>query len=138
MSFLLDTNVLSEVTKPTPAPQVIAWLNQNSDAIAISVVTLAEIRSGIEQMPVGKRRSALSVWLHMDVATQFAGRTIPLTEEIAQQWGVFAAQSIKSGPSMTAFDCFLAATSFVQRLTLVTRNRKHFDHLDIRTLNPWN
>ncbi|HEX3129466.1 MAG TPA: type II toxin-antitoxin system VapC family toxin [Thermoanaerobaculia bacterium] len=138
MSFLLDTNVISEWVKPEPHPLVVAWLKEiPEDRVFLSVASLAEIRRGIELMSAGKRRDRLAAWLSRDLPARFEGRILDVDSRIAEAWGVVMARGHKAGSSAGAWDACFAATAEVHRLTLVTRNIKDFQKLGVPLLNPW-
>jgi toxin FitB len=138
VSFLLDTNVISEWVKPQPNPQVVRWLTEVAeDQVFLSVASLAEIRQGIEQMPAGKRRDRLAAWLAEELPVRFEGRIFDIDRTIAETWGVVMARGRKAGTTIGVWDALFAATAEVHRLTLVTRNVDDFVKLDIPLLNPW-
>ena len=138
MSFLLDTNVISEWVKPEPDPQVVAWLRHAAeDRVFLSVASLAEIRRGVELMPAGKRRDRLASWLTEDLPVRFEGRILGVDGRIADAWGIVMARGQKAGVNVGTLDALFAATAEVHGLTLVTRNVKHFLKLGVRLLNPW-
>lgn len=138
MSFLLDTNVVSEWVKPEPDPQVIAWLKEvDEDLVFLSVASLAEIRRGIELMAPGRRRDRLAEWLAEDLPTRFAGRILDIDSRIAETWGIVMVRGQNAGTNVSVLDAFFAATAEVHKLTLVTRNVQHFLNLGILLLNPW-
>ena len=138
MSFLLDTNVISEWVKPEPDPQVVAWLNEaDEDRVFLSVGSLAEVRRGVELMPAGRRRDRLASWLTDDLPVRFEGRILGVDGRIADAWGIVMARGQKAGINVGTLDALFAATAEVHGLTLVTRNLKHFLKLGIRLLNPW-
>ena len=139
MSYLLDTNVVSEWVKPKPSPSVVAWLAEvDEDRVFLSVVSLGEIRSGVEQMPAGPRRNRLTSWLVDELPLRFEGRLLEVERQVADRWGVLTARSRGLGTNLSAVDAFLAATAAVHGLTLVTRNVADFDKLGLRLLDPWN
>lgn len=138
MSFLVDTNVLSEVRRPTPSPKVLAWLDEvDEDRAFISVISLAELRRGVALMDDGRRKAALADWLARDLPERFAGRILTIEPAIAEAWGDLMAQSQKVGKALSTMDGFLAATALARQLTLVTRNTKDFVPLGIPLFNPW-
>jgi toxin FitB len=137
VSFLLDTNAVSEWVKPRPNPGLMGWMESaDEDRIFISVVTLAELRYGAERLPAGKRRQQLERWLQDELPLRFEGRIIPVDSQIADAWGRIVARSESAGRSMGVIDSFLSATAEVKRLTLVTRNISDFPLLKA-VLNPW-
>jgi predicted nucleic acid-binding protein len=138
LSFLLDTNVISEWVKPQPSPRVAAWLKEiDEDRVFLSVASLAEIRRGVELMDPGKRRDRLAIWLSEDLPTRFEGRILDIDRWIAEAWGVVMARGKKAGLNVSVWDAFFAATAEAHKLTLVTRNVQHFVQLGIPLLNPW-
>lgn len=138
MIFLLDTNVVSEWVKPQPNGGVVQWLeNVDEDRVFLSVVTLTEIRYGIERMAKSKRRLRLEDWLSKELPLRFENRILPVDEIIADVSGRFAAWSEAAGRQLAAMDAFLAATAHIHQLTLVTRNQSDFEIVLQETLNPW-
>ena len=138
MTYLLDTNLVSEWTKPRPDIGVVAWLAEaDEDRLFISVITLAELRHGIERLPVGARRKRLDAWLNDELPTRFEGRTLPIDPETAQAWGRLMARAQATGRALGAMDGFIAATAERHDFTLVTRNVADFESLGIRLENPW-
>jgi hypothetical protein len=138
MSFLVDTNVVSEWVKPNPNPGVAAWLAEaDEDEVFLSVVTLTELRYGIERMPNGRRQKRLSIWLEDELLWRFEGRILTIDAAIADACGRLVAHSEAAGRAIEAMDAFLAATAEVYHLTLVTRNISHFQPVVKALLNPW-
>ena len=138
MSFLLDTNVVSEWVKPQPSQSLIAWLDKvDEDRVFLSVITLTELRYGVERLAGGKRRKRLEDWLLHDLPFRFEGRILGIDESVAHQCGHFLAQREAAGRPLHAMDAFLAATAAVYHLTLVTRNDSDFQNT-VSCLNPWN
>jgi len=138
MNFLLDTNVVSEWVKLHPNPGVVAWLaDADEDHVFISVVTLAELRHGIERMAPGKRRNRLDGWVRDELPLRFEDRMLPIEGAIADAWGRIVARSEALGRPTSVMDVFIAATAEVHELTLVTRNASHFDPLLKAVINPW-
>jgi toxin FitB len=136
--FLLDTNVLSEVRRPTPDRNVLQWLDQvDEDRTYISVISLAEISRGIGLMDGGRRKDALAEWLEHDLVDRFAGRVLPVDEKAAFAWGDMMAAARRQGLGLASMDGLLAATALAGELTLVTRNIKDFSSLPIILLDPW-
>jgi len=137
MSFLLDTNAVSEWVKPRPDPGLIGWMEAaDEDRVFLSVVSLAELSYGVERLPVGKRRKRLEEWLKHELPLRFEGRLLPVDTDVAEAWGKTVSGSEAAGRPMSAMDAFLAATAEVHRLTLVTRNVSDFPLLKA-VLNPW-
>ena len=139
MNWLLDTNVVSEWVKPRPDARVARWLSEaDEDSVYLSVITFAELRQGVEHMEPGARRQALESWLDTDLLVRFEGRILGVDLPIANAWGALVTQSRRTGTNLGVLDAFFAATAQARGLTLVTRNTKHFAHLGIALVNPWN
>jgi predicted nucleic acid-binding protein len=138
MSFLLDTNAVSEWTKPKPNPNLISWLaSVDEDRTFLSVITIAEIKFGIERLKAGRRRCDLESWLNGDLAARFEGRLLPVTAAVAEAWGKITAGRAAVGRPIPIMDGFIAATATVFGLTLVTRNTADFEKTVPALLNPW-
>jgi len=136
--YLLDTNVLSETVKPQANANVLAWLEASDEQLFhVSVLTLGEIRSGIDSAPPSARRATLESWLSRDLLIRFAGRILGVNQEIADRWGRITAKSSSAGRPLPAIDGLLAATAFHHNLTLVTRNTKHAAPTGVPVFNPW-
>lgn len=137
MSFLLDTNAVSEWVKPRPNPGLIGWMElADEDRVFLSVISLAEVRYGIERLSAGARRNRLERWLRDELPLRFEGRVLPIDSRVAEAWGRTVSRSEALGRPMDAMDAFLAATAEVHRLTLVTRNVSDFPTLK-SVVNPW-
>lgn len=138
MSFLLDTNVVSEWTKPRPNPGVVEWLAQvDEDEVFLSVVTFAELRHGIERLPAGDRRRRLDEWLRNDLPLRFEERIVGVDGAIADEWGRVIARRESRGRPISAMDALIAATAQVHGLTVVTRNMADFQASVKSVLSPW-
>lgn len=138
MSYLLDTNVVSEWARTRPEPRVVAWLAEvDEDRTFLSVITVAELRRGVERLPKGKRRTLLDAWLADDLLQRFETRILDITTAVAQEWGAISARAERSGRSMAVMDAFRAATARVHGLTLVTRNEADFGAAGVDVFNPW-
>jgi len=139
VSYLLDTNVVSEWVKPKPAPGVIEWLGEiDEDELFISVVTLAEIRDGVERMPAGANRVRLDEWLTDMLPDRFEGRTLAIDPKTAIACGQVMARIRRLGRVVDVMDAFIAATALHHNLALVTRNTADFENLELTLINPWN
>ncbi len=134
--FLIDTNVASELTKRRPEPAVVSWIaGQRPEVLYLSAVTVAEIRYGVEAV-TGGRRAALEAWLN-ELLSATGSRLLPVDTEVASAWGRLRRRADVARRSMPIMDAFLAATADVHRLTLVTRNTKHFEVWGGPLFNPW-
>jgi len=136
--FLLDTNCISEVTRPKPDRRVLDWMEAADESLLyLSVLTLGELRKGIAALPLSQRRTRLETWLDVDLQARFSGRILPVVAAIADRWGFLAAQSKRKGKPLAIIDGFLAATALHQNLTLVSRNSRDFRYTQVPVLNPW-
>jgi predicted nucleic acid-binding protein len=137
VNFLLDTNAVSEWVKPRPNPGLIRWMEAaDEDRVFLSVISLAELRYGVERMVAGAPRSRLEGWLLHELPLRFEGRILSVDHRIAEAWGRTVSRSEAMGRPMGAMDAFLSATAEVHRLTLVTRNVSDFRALKT-VVNPW-
>ncbi len=138
MTYLLDTNVVSESIKPRPADRVVTWLAaQHSASIYLSVLTLGEIQQGIVRSPNPRRVERLTRWLEDELQPQFQGRLLPIEVQVMKIWGQITGQALRHGRPVSYVDSLLAATAITHGLTLVTRNSKDVEGLPVQTLNPW-
>jgi predicted nucleic acid-binding protein len=138
VSFLLDTNVVSEWTKPQPNAGVVEWLAQvDENQVFLSVVTFAELRHGIERLHVGGRRRRLNEWLCGELPLRFEERIIGIDGAIADEWGRVVARREARGRPIHAMDALIAASAQVHDLTVVTRNTADFQGSVKSLLNPW-
>ncbi len=136
--YLLDTNVPSEFSRDRPEPRVAAWLKaQPPTTLYLSAVTIGEIRKGLVVLPQGRRRRELEAWFHTDLLVWFRNRILPVTDSIADRWGVLEGQCQLKGTPLNTADGMIAATALEHDLTLVTRNVKDFAGLGVVLLNPW-
>ena len=135
MSYLIDTNVLSELRRKSPDPGVVAWFLQRPPAtLHLSVLTLGEIRKGIEGVGDEVRKQSLIDWLETDLPTFFTGRILDVNGAVADRWGRLVAAA---GRPLPTIDSLLAATALEHDLVLVTRNTKDFAGLPVEVFNPW-
>lgn len=135
MSYLVDTNVLSELRRRQPDVRVAQWMAERPAAtLYLSVLTLGELRKGIEGLTEVRRKRRLLDWLEVDLPAYFAGRIVSVDAAVADRWGRLLAQARRPVP---AIDSLLAATALAHGLTLVTRNLKDFQYPDLQLLNPW-
>jgi toxin FitB len=136
--FLLDTNVPSELTRPQPDARVARWLEAtDDDRMYISVISIGEVSKGITLHPEVHRRAWLRQWLENELRPWFAGRILPVTEAIAERWGLLEADCELKGIGSSAPDGPIAATALENDLTVVTRNIRDFAGLGVAIFNPW-
>jgi len=137
MSFLLDTDAVSEWVKPRPNPGLVRWTEStDEDRIFISVVSLAELHYGVERLAAGRRRSRLEQWLRNELPLRFEDRILSVDAAVAEAWGRNVSRSEALGRPIGVIDAFLAATAETHDLTLVTRNVADFSQVKT-VLNPW-
>jgi len=130
---LLDTVVISQRIKPNPDERVMRWLSQlHEEEAFLSVVTLQELRTGVELLPAGRKRRDIESWLTSGVRQRYAGRILPITEEIANECGRLIARGKLQGALPETNDALLAATALVHGLQIATLNRKHFERLGVK------
>ena len=135
MSYLLDTNVVSETVRRNPNKAVISWLDQlPGEALYISVLTLGEIRKGIEALADRKRREKLRVWLQHELPAWFEGRVLSVDLAVADRWGRLLAEAGRPVPTINSL---LAATALHHELRLVTRNSGDFEYPGLEVINPF-
>jgi toxin FitB len=138
VSFLLDTNAVSESTKPVPDRGLLEWLaTVDEDRVYLSVITLAELRSGIERLADGRRRARLEDWLEHDLPARFAGRILHVDVAVADAWGRLSARARAAGRPLGVMDAFIAATAQVAGLAVVTRDVTGYTPAGIDVHNPW-
>lgn len=136
--YLVDTNVISELAKPSPQPAVRQWAQEvDPDSLFISVITVGELRKGIVLHPDPVRRARLDKWKREVLANWFAGRILDITDDIAERWGELSALSQQAGRPLPVLDLLLAASAAEHRLTIVTRNAAHFQGIGVDVLSPW-
>jgi predicted nucleic acid-binding protein len=138
MRYLLDTNIISNITKQSPSEPLLTWMaGQNDDDLYISSLTVAEIRRGLLEKPAGKRRDQLETWFGGPEGPQalFAGRVLPFDEAAALIWGRLMADGKAKGRPRSALDTIIAAVAEANGCIVVTDNEKDF--AGIETINPF-
>jgi predicted nucleic acid-binding protein len=136
--WLLDTNVLSELRRPRPAPKVVAFIAaQPLDILHVSSITLAEIRFGIELVRQPGQRAELNDWLTHRVRPMFGQRVLPVTEDIMLKWRLLVEEGRKAGHTFSPPDLIIAATALEHGLTLVSRDTSEYERARVPILNPW-
>ena len=137
-ALLLDTNVISELVKPKPELRVVNWIaQQNEQLLHLSVLTLGEVRNGIELLPDSSRRMRLEHWLKVELHGRFRDRILVVSEAIADSWGRMSARAAGKGKIVSDIDGLIAATAHHHNLVLVTRNTKDAEVFGVPILNPW-
>ncbi|MGE4241057.1 type II toxin-antitoxin system VapC family toxin [Ramlibacter sp.] len=135
MSYLVDTNVLSELRKKSPQPSVVNWFAERpASTLYLSVLTLGELRKGVEGIGDARRQATLRDWLEVELPRFFIGRVLDVDGAVADRWGRLVAGA---GRPLPTIDSLLAATALAHDLVLVTRNKKDFRGLPVEVLDPW-
>jgi toxin FitB len=138
VSFLLDTNVISETMKPRPNLGLLSWLAEaDEDRTFLSVITLMELRYGVERLDAGRKRKRLEEWLDYDLPVRFEDRILAVDPRAADASGRLVAQSESVGHPIDRRDALIAATAQVHGLTLVTRSVSDFKPTVKDLLSPW-
>jgi predicted nucleic acid-binding protein len=134
MTFLVDANVLTEATKPDPSPHALDWLRDNESEIVIDSIILGELRFGILQLPMGKRRRKLERWFDQQVT---ALHCVSWDAATALRWAELIADLRRAGIEMSVEDSMTAATALVYRLTVATRNLRDFRKAGVKVVDPF-
>lgn len=138
MSYLLDTNVVSETSKPVVNAGVAKFLaDADEDELYVSVVSLAELHYGIQRLPQGMKRTRLENWFADELLRRFEGRIFLMDGLAAAEWGVIMARGERMGQPISEMDAWIAATASIHGLTVVTRNVADFAAHQGELLNPW-
>jgi toxin FitB len=132
LTYLLDTNVVSQTSKLHPDAAVMRWWKQQDElALMLSTIVFLEARFGIEMLPAGRKRDRLEEWLEIRLRREFAGRILPVTVEIAELGGRLIADTKKTAHIAETGDALIAATARVHGLQVATLNRDHFERLGV-------
>ncbi len=138
MNYLLDTCVISELVARQPEPKVINWIDAIEDErIYLRVITIGEIKRGIEKLPESARRQTLADWLGSDLLLRFQGRILAVDTAVMLRWGELVAKMEGMGRPLPAIDSLIAALALTHNLHLVTRNEKDFQGTGVIVVNPW-
>jgi predicted nucleic acid-binding protein len=136
--YLLDTNVISERVKPRPDEGVVRWLHEiDEDRTYLSVLTIGELRKGMERLVDSARRKRLRRWLAEDLQERFRLRLLPVDVPVADAWGRLLARCDAAGTPVGGVDGLIAAIAIVHRLIVVTRNVAHFRATGVDITSPW-
>jgi tRNA(fMet)-specific endonuclease VapC len=138
MNFLLDTCVISEFRVREPNPRVLEWLRGLDDRSAyLSVITIGEIRKGIERLSDPARKQALSVWLENELLVRFGDRLADIDLNVALTWGELVGRLNKAGRVLPAMDSLVAATALRRGLVIATRYKADFEGTGVALFDPW-
>ena len=136
--WLLDTNILSELRRPKPEPRVLAFVAaQPLELLHVSVVTLAEIRFGIEIVSDANRRAELGEWLSHKLRPMFDGRVLPVSEDVMFKWRLLVEEGRKIGHTFSQPDLIIAATALHHGLRVVSRDTADYVKTRVSLFNPW-
>ena len=133
--YLLDTNVVSESSKPSPHPAVLDFLDAHDD-LWLSAIVLGELELGVQLLPEGRRRDGLRDWLSR-LKVEFDQRILPIESGEAEWAAAFRAQARRDGWLLRLADALIAGTAKARDLTVATRNVRDFSGLDVDIVNPW-
>jgi predicted nucleic acid-binding protein len=135
VSYLLDTNIVSELVRTRPSRAVLRWFATVPDtALHLSVLTLGEIRKGVEILAGAARKEKLRLWLEQELPAWFEDRLLPVDAAVADRWGRLIAEA---GRPVAAIDSLLAATALLHGLRVVTRNATDFHFPGVEVVDPW-
>jgi predicted nucleic acid-binding protein len=141
MKYLLDTNVISELVARQPNRQVIEWIHRidslEPENLYLSVITIGELRKGIEKLPDSPRKDTLLAWLMDDLLVRFDGRVLSVDVEVMLAWGELTGRSERKGRKLPAIDSLIAALAIRRECILVTRNESDFVDTGAKVINPW-
>ena len=138
MSFLLDTNVVSEAMRKRPSARVLDWIGaQIEESLFISAITVGELRRGSLVLGEGKKRKALLRWIETGIKAEFGDRILPVDTTVMERWADLQASTVKAGRRLPVMDSLLAATALAHGLTLATRNISDFEAAGVSLFDPW-
>jgi len=138
VKYLLDTCLISEVSKKEPNPNVLLWLDkQDESALYLSVLTIGELQKGISKLPDNARKAELQAWVNNELVGRFGRRILNIDVEVAGAWGILLGTAEKHGKKLPAMDSLIAATASVHALIVVTRNTRDMERCQAKVFNPW-
>lgn len=138
MRYMLETNVISELIARHPNARVIQWLDQLDPASTyLSVITIGELRKGIEKLPDSHRKTHLQTWLTDELLPRFRDRILVLDVNVMLVWGELVGKLERGGRPLSAIDSLIAAIALAHSCTLVTRNETDFSDTGLIVANPW-
>ena len=138
MRYLLDTCVISELVARQPDSRLVQWIDtMDEERLYLSVISIGEIKKGIEKLSDSSRKSALEQWLEDDLFLRFRDKILPIDTQVMLVWGELTATLERQGKSMPAMDSLIAAIALQSKLNLVTRNEDDFVYSGVPVINPW-
>jgi predicted nucleic acid-binding protein len=137
--IVLDTNVISELWKKEPDPNVLAWIDaQIVETLCLSTITVAELRYGVATMPEGKRRSIYDERLEREVLPAFSGRILSFDLDTSRAYAQLMAAARATGRAVGQADGYVAATASARGLMVATRDTSPFEAAGLQVIDPWN
>ena len=138
MAFVVDTNVVSELMRDIPDPNVYRWFNDRDESeLFLTAVVEAELRFGISVLPHGRRRNELETTLEQTIAIDFNGRVMPFDGEAARAYATIGAHRRSIGKPIKVMDCQIAAIAKSKGVVVATRDVSDFEHCGVQIVNPW-
>jgi len=138
MNYLLDTNIISEFISKHPNKNVVDFiLTLDENKLFLSVITIGEIKSGIEKLNDGNKKTTLLNWLENDLLERFDGRIIPIDTNVMLKWGEISWRLKRLGRPLPIMDSIIGAICESKDIILITRNEKDFEHINIKVINPF-
>ena len=134
MKYIVDANLLSEATKPDPAPQVLDWLRLNEQNLAVTPVVLGELEYGVLLLPSSRRKKQLELWFEKIRST---AHCLDFDSKVASSWAHLLAHLKSKGHAMPIKDSLIAASAIAHNLTVATRNTRDFKNARVPLLNPF-
>ena len=136
--ILIDTNVISEPLRRVPDPQVAEWFDSQSlETLYLSAITVAELRFGVQSLPVGRRRSRLHEGVERRILPMFAGRVLAFDLAASQAYADLMAKARSAGRAISASDGYIAAIAAAHGMMVATRDQSPFEAVGLKTVDPW-
>jgi predicted nucleic acid-binding protein len=137
LKYLLDTCIVSELTRQEPDPDVLKWFDDiSSDDLFLSVISIGEIRKGISKLPSSRKKEKLNQWLN-SLVKEYGDHILPIDLSTAENWGIIQVKAERAGTPMPSINSLISAAAYTNNLILATRNEKDFIPAQIPTVNPW-
>jgi predicted nucleic acid-binding protein len=136
--IILDTNIVSELLRPAPSPQVEAWLSaQDGATVYFTSIGEAELRHGVAILPAGRRRTQLGAAIDAMLDEDFRDRILPFDRDAARSYAAIAAERRSAGRPISQFDCQIAAIARAHGATVATRNIGDYEGCRVKLIDPW-
>ena len=138
MNYLIDTCCISELVSKKPESNVLNWFEEHDEFnMFLSVITLGELRKGIEKLTESKKKRELNEWVNEELLSRFRNRILNISQAEVNKWGEVLAKTEKAGNPLLAIDALIASTALVHDLSVVTRNTKDMEPSGVELINPW-